>query len=123
MITRIGVLSAAVATAALFTGLFLLAGATHPARAGTRNPIEICGNGLDDDGDGTIDEIPNAGGCTSGPGEPTSDKGVIPEEWTDNPTCADLGYSYEFKLAGAVTGTFTFTSVDGTLTGGAPEDP
>jgi hypothetical protein len=60
-------------------------------------------------------------------GSPTSTElNVEPETWNDNPSCVDLGFSFGFKIEGSsgsdYTGTFTFTSADGILTGGAPED-
>jgi hypothetical protein len=92
----------------------------------SRGPIEICGNHIDDDGDGEIDETVK-GGCLEGDGTPTSGDGIVPEKWTDNPACEDVGYGFGFKIegnnAGDYTGTFTFTSADGSLTGGALEDP
>jgi hypothetical protein len=93
-----------------------------------RQNYEICNNGIDDDGDGDIDET-TKGGCylDDEVGSPTSAGGVVPEEWTDNPSCADIGYGFGFKIeaqgGAAYTGTFTFTNANGVLTGGASEDP
>ena len=102
----------------------VMAIAAPSADAAVRDlPVEICNNQIDDDGDGAVDEQQ----CQLSPtGSPVSDNGIVPETWSDNPNCAQMGYSYGFKIegqgAGDYTGTFTFTSSDGTLTGGAPQD-
>ena len=106
------------------SGAFTL-GMVPPVFAADRGAIELCGNEIDDDGDGAIDET-GQGGCKLGNGSPTSGDGVVPELWTDNPGCQDLGYGFGFKIEGSsgaeYTGTFAFTSADGILTGGAPAD-
>jgi hypothetical protein len=85
-----------------------------------RSAIEICNNNLDDDGDGNIDEAQ----CQTSPAStPISGDGVVPELWNDNPNCSDLGFGFGFKVDSPSSGTYTFTSSDGDLTGGAPEDP
>lgn len=82
-------------------------------------PLEICANEIDDDGDNIIDERQ----CLlSSAGEPVSTAGIVPETWDDNPNCSQMGYGYGFKLDGAPTGTFTLTSANGDLTGGALDD-
>ena len=59
-----------------------------------------------------------------GPSTPISGDGVTPWLWTDNPSCADIGYGFGFKLNGSPTGTFPLDgSNGGELTGGAPPDP
>lgn len=58
-----------------------------------------------------------------GPSTPISGDGVTPRLWTDNPTCADIGYGFAFKLNGSPTGTFPLDgSNGGELMGGAPPD-
>lgn len=92
----------------------------------SRGDFEICGNGEDDDGDGDIDETTKGGCRESTTGSPTSGDGVVPEFWTDNPSCTAAGYGFGFKIEGNsaadYTGTFTFTGGNGILTGGALED-
>jgi len=56
------------------------------------------------------------------PGAP-SGNGVLPQVVDGNPDCSDLGFDFGFKVDGGPNGTFSFTSADGSLTGGAPEDP
>lgn len=103
--------------------LAVLALAAPAAAADRDTPVEICSNGFDDDGDGTVDEQQ----CQISPtGLPVSFNGIVPEHWSDNPNCAQMGYSYGFKIEGQsgtdYTGTFYFTSTYGQLTGGAPQD-
>lgn len=82
--------------------------------------VELCANSIDDDLDGATDENP----CRiTTSGSPASGDGVVPQEWTDNPDCGDLGLGYGFKIDGVPSGTYYFTTADGVLTGGAPEDP
>jgi hypothetical protein len=54
---------------------------------------------------------------------PPSGNGVQPAFVAGNPDCEDIGLGYGFKVDGGPNGTFSFTSSDGTLTGGALEDP
>ena len=77
---------------------------------------------------------PNASATPPPPtaGPPSGD-GIVPIAVPGNVSCADLnadGTSYPtvtgnfgFKIDDVGNGTFTLTSADGTLTGGAPEDP
>jgi len=39
-----------------------------------------------------------------------------------NPSCQDVGYNFGFKINDPTSGTYTLTSENGELTGGAPED-
>jgi len=53
---------------------------------------------------------------------------VVPEHWNDNPTCAEAGFDYGFRInnpdeTGFPSGTFTMTETYGDLYGGAPDDP
>lgn len=112
------------ALALLAVGGLLFAGVLPAALAADRGPIEICNNNNDDDGDGAVDET-SQGGCIIGPGSPTSGDGVVPEEWTDNPDCSDIGFGFGFKIDKYPEAT-TYPLQSGTnlvLTGGAPEDP
>ena len=64
---------------------------------------------------------------------PPSGDGVVPIAVAGNVSCADLNAdsaaypsvtsSFGFKIEDVGDGTFTLTSADGVLTGGAPEDP
>jgi len=54
---------------------------------------------------------------------PPSGNGVVPQFWPGNPDCADIGLAFGFKIDGSPNGTFPMTSGNGSLTGGAPEDP
>jgi hypothetical protein len=57
------------------------------------------------------------------PGDP-SGNGIEPVLVPDNPNCESLYGLYGFKVDGAAPeDTYTLTSADGELTGGAPEDP
>lgn len=54
---------------------------------------------------------------------PPSGNGVQPVFVDGNPDCGDIGFGFGFKIDGSANGTYTLTSADGALTGGAPEDP
>lgn len=54
---------------------------------------------------------------------PPSGNGIQPVWVADNPDCGDLGYGFGFKLEGSPEGTFHLVSGEGSLTGGAPQDP
>jgi len=64
---------------------------------------------------GMAEELPE-------PGAP-SGNGVQPEVLAGNPTCADAGYSFGFKIDDPTDGTFLLTSAYGSLEGGALPDP
>jgi hypothetical protein len=100
---------------------FLTFGFAGPTFAADRGPIEICSNGLDDDGDGAVDE----NDCQISPtSTPISGNGVVPEHWGDNPNCDDLGYGFGFKIGDCPSGTYSFVTGGGNeLTGGAQPDP
>ena len=77
---------------------------------------------------------PNASATPPPPtaGAPSGD-GIVPIAVPGNVSCADLNAdgtsfptvsgNFGFKIDDVGNGTFTLTSADGTLTGGAPEDP
>ena len=103
----------------LFGGAF-----AGTAEAADREPHEICGDGIDNDGDGRVDM---ADDCQAGlDGESVSGLlAVVPETWdlNGNAPCAELGFGYGFKLDGIpVNGTYSLTNADGALTGGATPD-
>ena len=89
--------------------------------ASVRGDIELCGDGIDNDGDGSTDEQQ----CQLSPtSAPTSDQGIIPELWDDNPNCAAMGFGFGFKVNLAPDGTYPFVTANGNeLTGGALPDP
>ncbi|HLF67122.1 MAG TPA: hypothetical protein VI522_05840, partial [Gammaproteobacteria bacterium] len=94
----------------MIAALMLAAAQLEATAAPPRSAIEICGNGIDDDGNDGIDEAQ----CQLLPtSTPVSGDGVVPELWNDNPQCTDLGYGFGFKVNDPVTGTYTFTSTDG----------
>ena len=57
------------------------------------------------------------------PGPPSGD-GIQPFVVAGNPDCPSQGYDFGFKIdESPADGTYTLTSADGVLIGGAPEDP
>jgi hypothetical protein len=69
-------------------------------------PAEVCGNGLDDDGDGLIDE-----GCEAVPPPPPSPPPPSP------PVCGDAGTLYELLINGSAASVTLASGTAYTLTG------